>query len=324
VDELLLSLKSEVSSHSHGQFTVDARRTLEKMARFQLPKPQSYVQCLVAASVASGASFLKLYSDADDTILESDGCPFERGPLAELFAYLVDSSPDRQALKELAMGLLGVRSLAYRWVTVTCADAEGAFELRMTDSRLELKDVKSRLKAPVSLRIHVKESLGQRTMNKFLSKSAAFPLDQRPESQPVQRTPEIQEVARHCRFSPIPIELNGQPLRPEGLAQLKKIVFFQPPPDHGRTPLLLSLVPPTRGVITQDFWAMAAWGWKPPRSLAVVNGVDFAIEAPGLEKHGYSLVLYSDALQKDLSQTQVVRNEKLASMLRLVQAGVGL
>ncbi|GMU51713.1 MAG: hypothetical protein AMXMBFR33_08590 [Candidatus Xenobia bacterium] len=97
--------------------SIEPAQAFRQMGRFALAEPGRYVVNLVAAAVASGATFCKVQSDSSECTVEFDGQPFSDAELEALFpaCFQEDSSP---RLRELAIGLFGALEIDPKGVTL--------------------------------------------------------------------------------------------------------------------------------------------------------------------------------------------------------------
>ncbi|MBI3929683.1 MAG: hypothetical protein HY319_29350 [Armatimonadetes bacterium] len=316
VEGLLAELRSGGQVDSKGVFSLDLPRTLDKLSHFRLPSPYHYARNLVASAVAAGATYVRFYSDADDTVLEHDGKPYPATQLRDLFGCLFEPESNLavQATRELAIGLHEVRRARFHWARLLTWDGQAGADLQMTERFLESKP---RNRAPwpdrrMTCRLSIREKPGLRTLRKMAVKTVEG------------KTPEARILDDACRLAPIPVFLNGQ-LLPLALQRPMLsgagVVHLFPQEPGPRVPELLREMPADLRRETPDFFALIARTSVLPELTVVIHGIAFPGEGVDLGRPGVCAVVYSNTLVKDLSETQVVRNQEFEAVVaRLRQA----
>lgn len=187
---------------AEGEFTLDRARAREKMRRYSLPDPHRYVLELVKAAVLQGAQAIEFEMDADDVRMRFDGPPFPREELAAAEAAALTGTG---ALAHLGMGLAAAMALNPRFVR--CESGGVRLELRpRRPDRLE------RAETSAGTAMHVRDRPHPRHLWEFLRSLAGW-------------TTEGAVLQQHCRFSPVPIRLNGRTLTEDwrGFAPLGRV-----------------------------------------------------------------------------------------------------
>ncbi len=185
---LIGELRADGELDSVGEFTLDRDRAREKMRRFQLTDPRSYVLELVQAAVLAGASEAHFEIDADDMRMSFDGRPFT----AEDFEQLYNSMFTRRsslALRQLALGL-------------NSAMAQGPKVLRVESgtARMEMRpggDEITTAEMVAGTRIHVKDRFGNATLVRFVLKLRGH-------------ITEMLYLKERCRWTALAIYLGGE------------------------------------------------------------------------------------------------------------------
>ena len=92
---------------ARGKIRVDARRALSKLREHMLADPYSYLSELCRGGVASGATALRVVTDADDVILSWAGGTPPVGRVLRLFDYLLSdvASAEERRMRLLAIGV---------------------------------------------------------------------------------------------------------------------------------------------------------------------------------------------------------------------------
>lgn len=192
LESLLRSAGSEGEFDSEGQFTIDGRAAMAKLAAFQLPRPTAWVLKLCQAAVAGGAQKLLVRQTKEVTVFEWE--PAVAVSYEELRAALASHQPaDNLVIRHLAAGLRAVgmgqdRSFAARFTDGT---QEALFQcqaramlLKVTESREPIFTVAIGVQ-------HANDKVG------FFRKFSQTTLD------------EAQELAWGCQACPIEVRLDG-------------------------------------------------------------------------------------------------------------------
>ena len=300
---------------SSGGFSLSDERAQAKFRQFQLPEPRLYVLNLQAAAVCGGASWIDFEGDADDLYFR---CDADLGPSASLqdlnSAALTEAVP--QGIRELAFALNGCLALSPKDLSLRYWDGKAGVKIGWDTDRFvyaALKEPPSTTDAgrPATLSFHLRERAGRRTVTKFLSRvSGAIAADS-----------EEDAVARHCNRSPIPLRFNGsEVVRPIDLHGADKALLFLDgalPKDHplsAATHLKTVSAPgPYRGLLVKG-------GRLAPWIALVVNGVSFKLAHESLASTGLRGVVYSESLQKDLSQVQLAQNKEYQQLVEAIKS----
>jgi len=117
---LIEHLRAAGELHSAGEFTLDQQKAQEKLRRYQLADPRTYVLSLVQAAVKKGATRIVFAIDANDMRMTFDGRPFARDALAHVYdaIFARGDDPDLGARRELAIGLNGAMALNPKLIRV--------------------------------------------------------------------------------------------------------------------------------------------------------------------------------------------------------------
>ena len=269
-------LQAEGELDSSGRFSLDPRLAAEKMSRYRLNDPLSYVLHLVASGVASGASQLSFRGGHGQLIFEHDGQAPTFAELTGLLDGLLVSPAPPPPLWELAIALQGARTLRPT-ITVECAQGH----LTMTPRKLTVTPQLTIRRLSLSIFLH---SLLKTDL------------------------PEFQLLSQRCLYCPIPVHL------PEGLINRPfphTSCWSQP----DRIPWPLQQAAPQSRPAAPWGWAGGRYASPRTQGAQlemVVHGVSY-LQTPD-QLPGDALV-FSDTLSKDLSQGKIVENELYAQML---------
>lgn len=211
--ELIKGLEAEGKLDSVGDFTLDRKKAREKMKKYQLVDPHYYVLEIIQAAVASGATAIDVYLDADDCIITFDGDPYTREDLENMYSSLFMSQSDYtlDRYRELAIGINSAMALNPQYIRILSGDGEKTIELTVNPPDKEnLADSVENVKGT---KIHVKDRLSWRVASRFLAKHIAMKM---PTEGKV-----LQEKCIYCR---IPITLNESKINREEDMELKNVL----------------------------------------------------------------------------------------------------
>ncbi len=107
IDAVIARARRPGAFSERQTFTLARTRAIQKMRHFALSDPHFYVLELIQASIASGATWVTLDSDADSFTLSYIGGGFPETGLSNLFDFLFTSKDRREfaALRALALGV---------------------------------------------------------------------------------------------------------------------------------------------------------------------------------------------------------------------------
>ena len=174
-----------------GEFKLDRRRAMDKLARFQLQDPHRYVLELVAAAVRAGATAIEIHNDADDFAIAWDGRHPTAPEIEALFDHIFRHGQDDESrmLQHLAQGIHGALGLDPRWIHL---ERPGLL-LDLTDPL----DVGTRaIPRTEGVRIHVRERFSLAVMREWIT-----------------ATVERRTLEQDAPWCPIPITINGKVMR---------------------------------------------------------------------------------------------------------------
>ncbi|WP_437876336.1 hypothetical protein [Sorangium sp. So ce513] len=207
---------------SRGVIRVDARRAVRKLREHLLVDLDLYLLELVRAAAAGGATRIDIRHDADDVALTFDGEPLDAAVLTRLLDHVLNAAPDAASrrLRLLALGVnaaLGLRPARVDLITTgrgPSGEAAGATctRVRFTPALLEAPaEPFAPAAAPAcdevprppgmpaaGTRIEVRRRLGWSVLRRAITGDTL---------------PEIAHLAAATGDFPIPIALEGEPLR---------------------------------------------------------------------------------------------------------------
>ncbi|MBM3461066.1 MAG: hypothetical protein FJX76_03095 [Armatimonadetes bacterium] len=201
-DALIAGLAAEAIPTAHGEFTLDRAKAVEKMRASQLAAPHAYVLELVQCGCLRDATRLDFSVDADDMILTFDGAPFTSQELERLDdALLLGKVPRHaQAVRKQAIALNVALFLKPNFIRVE----SGGYLLERKPGQ---PDRITRWHAPRSgTRIHVKDRLHLGLLAEMVKGAA-----------------EVSFLRERCRWSSVPIHVNGRQVSGMEFAPLGKV-----------------------------------------------------------------------------------------------------
>ena len=146
LEQFLSELRTEGDQESSGVFTVSKETAERKLEKFQLRSDTLYVVQMVAAGVASGATFVSIETGLASVEFVSNGLAPCREELENLESFLFNTHGTHPFLSELAVGIQAAISLPCKKVLVESFTQEGSWQLEVRPDRRRLKQL--RTKAP--------------------------------------------------------------------------------------------------------------------------------------------------------------------------------
>lgn len=196
MDALLARSRSPGAFVERRRFTLARDKAIEKMREYALRDPRQYVLELVQAAVFAGASYIAVDVSPEEVVVAwVDGELLQRSELEDLFQYLFtrQGASQHRHLVQLALGVNALLQRKPRSLRIECGDGtpEGTTRLDL-DRRGRAT---SGLSAEPMLGTYVHASFGGQWLGRFLGE---------------RFTPEQGLVETRCRYTPVPILLNGQ------------------------------------------------------------------------------------------------------------------
>lgn len=286
--DILALLAAEGEVEAHGGFSIDKEKAREKMRQFQLSDPRQYVLMLVQAAVHQGATHIEFQIDADDMEVWFDGEGYSKSDLDDLFVSMFGdrAASNLRSRQELAIGLNGALALNPRWVRVWSHRAEEAtsLQLRPGAASLELAQACPPREGR-GTRVHVKQRFRPGLALRFINN--------------LKGTIAEEAILRErVRYAELPIILDGGRISSGlRLGSVAGRIDIDEDGVHGCCGFLVEPDPPlaTLEVLNAGVW------------LASHPLPDFP--------DGFVAMVDSPALRKDVSQTDVVRDEAYGEVL---------
>ncbi|MCA9794532.1 MAG: hypothetical protein KC910_22140, partial [Candidatus Eremiobacteraeota bacterium] len=222
MDELqavLGELQGAGNLDSSGVFTVDVRKALPKLERFQLPRPEFGMLKVVQSAVAAGATRVSVEVSPATFSLAHDGQPPLPEELEGLLGYLMapDTPSHRRSLRDLAIGVNTALARGGSWVEVTVRGPKGWLSQRWRSREEVVESTGGPSWNWANLKFSMRKTAGQavgRMVGLAQQDIGALLKGEREALQSDEQT-----IYDRCRNCPIPIWLNGREI---------------PPPDLGR------------------------------------------------------------------------------------------
>ncbi|MEM9457216.1 MAG: hypothetical protein AAGF11_23765 [Myxococcota bacterium] len=295
LDKLLEELEAVGTVESVGEFTLDRGKARDKMRRFQLADPRSYVLELVQAASLKGARRIRFDIDSRDMKMGFDGRPFTADDFDDIYGAAFTRRLDRDVLarKQLALGVNSAMALRPTRITVESGDGEQGARLTLEPEQEDsFEAVKS---AVCGTTIHVRERFGLGTFVAFFKNLAGT-------------LAEEQLLVDRCGYASLEIDLEGRRL------------------DHGLNLDRYEVLEPIE-VHTEHASLVCGLGRHRagPIWLEIVkDGVLITTHRLSEERFtaGFVAVVQDHVVHKDVSQSDIVRDAAYISLLDTVELGM--
>ena len=289
-DPLLSELRGAGAVERRGEFELHERKAREKLQQFQLPDPHEYVLQFVETAVLLGASWIDIYVDADEFEMHFDGHSMRRAELESVYSAAFRRRDDdrARAMRHMAFGLIAAAEVQPREIVVASAADEAVLRVdREGDTQVEDGA------APESgtTRIYLRETFRVEHVTEFFHKIGGDLVEER-------------IIRERCRFSPVPIELNGEQVS-RGLT-LADSTLGAIQIETGEDRISVGLASEPEGEVGESDRRVV-----PGTATVIQNGV--VVDTHRFDsKFGPIVpvaVVESDRLSKNLSQSAFVRDE---------------
>ena len=308
LDDLLQRSRTPGRFVERRRFSLSRDKAIEKLREFSLRNPRQYVLELVQAAVFSGATYVAIDVDSERMLLAWVGAPPLGGDeLGHVFDYLFadrGARPTRH-LVQLAIGLNALLQRKPKVLRVESGDGTLAGTVRLD---LDRKG-NGRLGQPHD------PLAGTYILAEFSSSWAA-------RFQGDGFAPEAGLVESECRYTPVPILLNGR--APFGWKASRSITWFgegwaQRSFDDGARRGVVALAnPPTASSVNRGF-QLVVGGVRVTTTRLPELGELPARGPQRPEPVGLTGVLCDDDLRKTADQSDIVRDTRFSALLHAVQ-----
>ncbi len=287
-EDILALLAAEGEIEATGGFSIDKAKAREKMRQFQLSDPRQYVLMLVQAAVHQGATHIEFQIDADDMEVWFDGEGYSKADLDDLFVSMFGDrgQSNLRSRQELAIALNGALALNPRWVKVWSHRGQEAASLQLRPGPESLDAAKAcPLRDERGTTVHVKQRFRPGLALRFVKN--------------LQGTIAEEAILKErVRYAELPIILDGGRIS-SGL-RLGTVA--------GRIDV--------EGQGMRGFCGFLVEHDPPLATLEVLNaGVWLATHPLPSFPAGFVAMVDSHALRKDVSQTDVVRDDAYTAVL---------
>ncbi len=284
MDELLSQIRAEGRIDSEGRFTLDLARALEKMRDFQLEYPQRYVLNLVAGAAASGAMVIDTKAHGASFQVEWDGPPITQEQMLQLLDPFHPQA--NETVREISRGLAACRALEPSLIEV---ESQAAYlKLDRAALLIEPRATRARNRVNVSIKKNILQHL------KLSDHVDVAPLLQR------------------CNLALPRVTVNGRAINVDlEPARTHASVYLEGPPGTR-----LRIQKDADG--TADFSALICLGPLPrmlPSFTILHHQVAFEDSEFESVYPGAVVILRANGLEKDLSQSSIVRTPGLQEII---------
>ena len=303
LDDLLNRSRAPGTFVERRRFSLSRGKAIEKLREFALRNPRQYVLELVQSAVFSGATYVAIDVDHEHMLLAWVGAdPIRPEQLENIFDYLFadrGARPTRH-LVQLAIGLNAILQRKPKVLRIESGD--GTLD---GTTRLDLnKKGEGQIGRPAEplAGTYILAEFSSSWFKRFQGDSW---------------TPEEGLVESECRYTPVPILLNGR--APFGWKACRNITWF------GKDPHLAFDDGDRRGVLALPDSGRSK---TVPGVQLIVGGVRITtaaipelgtLPAPGGAARELMGVICDDNLRKTADQSDIVRDGRYAAMLHAVQ-----
>ena len=211
---MLGALAGEGALSDTGVFTIDVRKALPKLEKFQLPAPHFGLLKVIQSAVASRATFVDTHFRSGGITIEHDGDPPEPDELRDLLSFLLvsDGSSGNRALRDLAIGVNTSLARGASWVQVSTRTSQGWVNQRWVSREESSHSDPKPTAAKGNVRFELRRTLSQsasevlRWANKDVGSLLQGSRDVMDE--------DARAVHDRCRHAPVQLRLNGRPVPP--------------------------------------------------------------------------------------------------------------
>ncbi len=304
LDTLLQRARTPGAFVEHGRFSLARDKAIEKLREFSLRNPRQYVLELIQAAVFSGATYIAVDVSPEEVLVAwVGGRPFRERELGSVFDYLFVDRGDMESrhLMQLAVGLNAIVQRRPEVLRVESGDGtpEGTVRVDIDASGRGIVGVPGDPLAGT----YVLAEFGTDWLARFRGDVG---------------TPEERLIEENCRFSPVPILLNGR--APFGYKASRRIAMPGCPLarqfDDGQRYGVVA-VPPTARDLSQGFHLVIGGVRITTLPLHELGLLPAGLLGP--EPEGLAGVIVDDRLRKTADHSDVVREARFAEMLHAVQ-----
>ena len=305
LDELLSRSRTPGAFVERRQFSLSRDKAVEKLREFTLRNPRQYVLELVQSAVFFGATYIAIDVDKERLFLAWVGSkPIEAGTLENLFDYLFADRGDQASrpLVQLAVGLNAILQRKPKVLRIESGDGTVEGTVRMDLDR-KGNGTLGRPAEPMA-GTYVLAEFGANWLQRF---------------QGTSWTPEEGLVESSCRYTPVPILLNGR--APFGWKASRTLKWFGTAPhqgfDHGDRRGVVAL-PSGSGTKGHRGFELVVGGVRITQTELPELGT-LPPAAGGGGPRALTGIVCDDRLRKTADQSDIVRDERFAQMLHAVQ-----
>lgn len=203
VSDLVQDLQREAVPESTGVFTLDPAVAEAKLQNFALVEPEDYLLKLVQAGVALGAHRIDVHSKPAAMEMLWHGPPLQANDLPGLMGHLLSPQGSRH-LRHLAAGLRGSVAVSPDYLLIESGQGDEAFRRSWKDGIWNTQPIPGR--SDDFTRLYLRRDLA-RILGKLTTRLKDFV------SGKSTRNAEETTLLSCCQFFPIPLTLNGEPIK---------------------------------------------------------------------------------------------------------------
>lgn len=295
-----------------GVGNLTAQMVRKGLSSISLGDPTDYVLQLVASAVAGGASYIEVWNEGQDFLIEFDGVPVGSKQLQNLYSNLQSTSLQ---LRKLALGLNSAFATEIDQIVVESWDGTSGsrLTLRTGDQKVDPLRAAPSPNPRTAMRLRFQERSKLRTVTKFVTRFSGSGL-----------LPEGEALRTRCAHAGPLISVSKLKInQPVDVGPCLIWRYLQP-----ETPipsLELRVVKPRRGLVSErtssgPFYAVLALGRPGPLKgfTCIAGGATMPAEA-NLRFEGASVVASAGSLESDLKHERISANSTYINLLGILE-----
>lgn len=295
-----------------GVGNITAQVVRKGLNQITLGDPTDYILQLVASAVAGGASYIEVWNEAQDFLIEFDGVPVGSKQLQNLYSNLQSTSLQ---LRKLALGLNSAFATEIDQVVVESWDGTSGCRLTLKagDQKVDPLRAAPSPNPRTTMRLRFQERSKLRTVTKLVTRFSGTGL-----------LPEGEALRNRCAHAGPVISVSKLKInQPVDLGPC--LVWRYLCPETPIPSLELRVTKPRRGLVSErvssgPFYAVLALGRPGPFKgfTCIAGGATLPAEET-LRFSGASIVASAGSLESDLKHSRISPNSTYVNLLGILE-----